>query len=45
MNMNHGSDLTLAQATLGYTPRFGIDEAVRDMVAWYRSNERARREG
>ncbi len=43
MNMTHGSDLTLAQATLGYAPRFGIDEAVRDMVAWYRSNERARR--
>jgi nucleoside-diphosphate-sugar epimerase len=43
MDMTHGSDLTLARETLGYAPRYGIDEAVRDMVAWYRSNERARR--
>lgn len=43
MDMRHGSDLTLARDALGYAPRFGIDEAVRDMVAWYRSNERARR--
>jgi nucleoside-diphosphate-sugar epimerase len=41
MNMNHGSDLTLSRAVLGYAPRFGIEEAVRDMVAWYRSNTRA----
>jgi nucleoside-diphosphate-sugar epimerase len=40
MNMTHGSDLTLAHDTLGYAPRFGIDEAVRDMVAWYRSNSK-----
>jgi nucleoside-diphosphate-sugar epimerase len=43
MDMRHASDLTLAHEALGYTPRYGIDEAVRDMVAWYRSNERARR--
>jgi nucleoside-diphosphate-sugar epimerase len=43
MNMNHGSDLAVSRAELGYAPRFGIDEAVADMVAWYRSNERARR--
>ena len=43
MNMDHGSDLSLAREALGYAPRFGIEEAVRDMVAWYRSNERARR--
>jgi nucleoside-diphosphate-sugar epimerase len=42
MNMNHGSDLAIATAELGYRPRFGIDAAVADMVAWYRSNERAR---
>ncbi|HXQ50970.1 MAG TPA: NAD(P)-dependent oxidoreductase [Stellaceae bacterium] len=43
MDMRHTSDLTLARDVLGYAPRFGIDEAVRDMVAWCRSNARGRR--
>jgi nucleoside-diphosphate-sugar epimerase len=42
MNMTHGSDLATAERVLGYKPRFGIADAVKDMVAWYRSNERRR---
>jgi nucleoside-diphosphate-sugar epimerase len=38
MDMRHTGDLSLARDVLGYTPHFGIGEAVRDMVAWYRSN-------
>jgi len=43
MDMSHGSDLTVARQVLGYVPRFGIAEAVRDMVAWFRANDRAGR--
>ncbi|HUB97140.1 MAG TPA: NAD(P)-dependent oxidoreductase [Stellaceae bacterium] len=43
MNMTHGSDLAVSRAELGYAPRFDIDAAVADMVAWYRSNERTRK--
>jgi nucleoside-diphosphate-sugar epimerase len=42
MNMSHGSDLSTAERVLGYRPGFGINEAVLDMVAWYRSNARPR---
>ena len=41
MAMGHASDLSLARETLGYAPRFGIEEAVRDMVGWFRANDRA----
>jgi len=41
MDMGHASDLSLARETLGYAPRFGIEEAVRDMVGWFRANDRA----
>jgi nucleoside-diphosphate-sugar epimerase len=40
MDMRHTGDLALARDVLGYAPRFGIEDAVRDMVAWYRSNAR-----
>lgn len=33
-NMQRVSDLTLARDALGYTPRFGLIEAVRDMADW-----------
>ena len=40
MNMQHGSDLTLAREVLGFTPRFQMEAAVRDMVDWLRANDR-----
>ena len=40
MNMTHGSDPTLAREVLGFTPRYDIEGAVRDMVEWYRANDR-----
>ena len=40
MDMSHASDLATARQVLGYEPRFGIAEAVRDMIAWYRANQR-----
>ena len=43
MDMGHGSDLTLAREVLGYAPRFAITDAVRDMVEWFRANDRAGR--
>jgi nucleoside-diphosphate-sugar epimerase len=43
MNMSHVSDLTLARETLGYAPQFDIAAAVRDMVEWFRANDRAGR--
>jgi nucleoside-diphosphate-sugar epimerase len=42
MDMRHVGDLALAKETIGYQPQYGIEAAVRDMVAWYRSNERGR---
>lgn len=33
-NMRRVSDLSLAKSVLGYTPRFGLNEAVRDMADW-----------
>ena len=33
-DMTHPSDLRLAQSVLGYTPRFGLLEALRDFIAW-----------
>jgi nucleoside-diphosphate-sugar epimerase len=42
MNMSHASDLALARAVLGYAPQFGIEAAIRDMVAWHRANDRTR---
>lgn len=36
-NMHRTSDLSLARAALGYTPRYGLVEAVRDMVEWLKS--------
>jgi nucleoside-diphosphate-sugar epimerase len=43
MNMDHGSDLSLARDVLGYQPRYGIEASVRDMVEWFRANQRAGR--
>ncbi len=42
MNMRHASDLALARAALGYAPQYGIEAAIRDMVAWHRANDRGR---
>ncbi len=33
-NMRRVSDLSLAKAALGFTPQFGLNEAVRDMAEW-----------
>jgi nucleoside-diphosphate-sugar epimerase len=41
--MRHGSDLTLSRETLGFTPQFDIAAAVRDMVEWFRANDRTGR--
>lgn len=40
MTMEHPGDLTLSRETLGFAPQYGIEAAVRDMVAWYRANDR-----
>ncbi|MGH7091234.1 MAG: NAD-dependent epimerase/dehydratase family protein [Stellaceae bacterium] len=42
MDMSYGSDLGEAQRSLGYAPQFDVAGAVKDMVAWYRSNRRPR---
>jgi nucleoside-diphosphate-sugar epimerase len=33
-DMTHPSDLRLAQSVLGYAPRFGLLESLRDFIAW-----------
>ncbi len=38
MNMTGSGDLTRAREVLDWTPRFQMREAMRDMVAWARSN-------
>lgn len=40
-NMRRVSDLSLAKAVLGFTPRYGLTEAVRDMAEWLRTKDRA----
>jgi nucleoside-diphosphate-sugar epimerase len=40
MNMRNVADLTLSREVLGFTPRFDIAAAVRDMVDWHRANRR-----
>jgi nucleoside-diphosphate-sugar epimerase len=39
-NMHRISDLTLAREVLGYTPRFGLVDAVRDMAEWLKGRNR-----
>jgi nucleoside-diphosphate-sugar epimerase len=41
-DMRQQSDLRLAQSVLGYTPRFGLLEAMRDFIAWMAARERSR---
>jgi nucleoside-diphosphate-sugar epimerase len=41
-DMRHQSDLRLAQTVLGYMPRFGLLEAMRDFIAWMAARERSR---
>jgi UDP-glucuronate 4-epimerase len=35
------ADVTRARAELGYDPKVGIEEGIRRMVAWYRSEDAA----
>jgi nucleoside-diphosphate-sugar epimerase len=37
-NMRRVSDLSLAKAALGFTPQFGLKEAVRDMADWLKGH-------
>lgn len=43
MAMDHASDLALAREALGFAPQYGIEAAVRDMVDWFRANDRPSR--
>jgi nucleoside-diphosphate-sugar epimerase len=36
-DMRSASDLSLAQSVLGYTPRFGVVEALRDFADWMKT--------
>jgi nucleoside-diphosphate-sugar epimerase len=41
-DMTHPSDLRLAQSVLGYAPRFGLLESLRDFIAWMAAREGSR---
>ena len=36
-HMRHASDLSRAKEELGYEPHYGMPEAVRDLVAWFKA--------
>jgi nucleoside-diphosphate-sugar epimerase len=39
-NMRSASDLSLARSVLGYVPRFGVVEALRDFATWMKMRSR-----
>jgi nucleoside-diphosphate-sugar epimerase len=44
MNALLPSDISLARSALGFTPRYGIRESVRDLAAWLRGRQTVKAE-